>query len=1339
MKKLFALLATVLCFVFSNAQPTITSFSPMYGSVGTIDTIYGTHFSATTANNIVYFGATRAKVNYADTSKLIVTIPSGARHDFITVTIAGLTAYSSKPFIPTFGTGSDSVFFTSSFAPGIDYPITYKGCKPSIYDMDGDGKPDIILASNSSILVMLNTSSNGNISFGQRAEIFCQTNVTPGYVAIGDLNGDGKPDIVYSNSNWILSVIQNTSSKGNLSFSLAMGIDQNVYGTQVNNVAIRDLDGDGRPEVLCNLTSYTKIYRNLSSLSQISFSSGVNLNAYYPYGGFVFSFDINGDNKPEIITPYKVYLNNSTKGNIQFDSIVSPYGLFYNDPIITNAKTADFDNDGRMDLIKIWDSYYPGMISVYRNMSNSSNVKFDRYTFNVSFGQCWGIDVFDMDGDGKPDLIISGMNYFAVYKNTSDTGNINFSLYNYYASTAYPYSQNNIVVGDISGDGKPDVVLTTTPNPDRVSVFKFIDINIPSITSFSPESGPAGIIDTIFGKNFNPVDTCNIVYYGQVKANVVSATTNMIIVLVPPGASNDNISVFTGERTAFSLKPFRLILTKQNLPIDSNSFVFQSSYLSQPGEKTGIKDLDGDGNPDISLKNYVLRDSLTNDSIRFATLYSLPTQNHSNILPVFDLNNDGKPDILSLGQAPTGSNKGLSCNANHCSPGNMVFSVDYPGGFLIDSIDVLSEDVAYGDFDGDGKIDLVSKRIDGPLDGMGVAVSRNNGSRQMASCDPPIRIIGHNLGRVFVEDMDGDSKPDIVAFNLDDAYSTHGTFWIYKNTTANWGKIIFAFPQSFDIYNIGYPDDIAISDINGDGKKDVIISGYNSVSVFKNTSTSGNINFDSEKTFFIGFSNGGRSWLTISDLNGDGRPDILMSCKNYLYQDGQRDTLAVLRNTSVNDTIRFTLTRKAKWANNVYGQVAGDFNRDGKPDLALTVVDTIINPRTSIFKNNIKFPVLKSISPDNATNGQILSVTIRGSLTQFSKGKISASLYNGLSFMKLNSVSVINDSTISATLIISNGNKGGYYTLLVTDSIDGNLSLIDCFQLVGTSVTQKLISTAPNSGIRKQQLLMNIYATGTHFMQDTASVKILFVNSGIISSDIKLTTKTVVNDTLINCTVNIDSTARGGWYMLKVYDYIDDTMTLSNALKIFMPSLVNVTPSWGNKSQTININIAGSQTHFTQISTSKNIGFYLSGILNNAIVVNSFTINNDTSLTCSIAIDSVATSGLYELRISDSIDGTLSLNNAFNLVNSGINEVSRNHFFIHPNPVKEELLITTSDNQLTTTNFKVIDLLGRVVKEENLPEHRKVNSISVSELVPGVYFLSIQNENGTDRLKFVKE
>ena len=78
----------------------------------------------------------------------------------------------------------------------------------------------------------------------------------------------------------------------------------------------------------------------------------------------------------------------------------------------------------------------------------------------------------------------------------------------------------------------------------------------PTISSFSPESGPAGSTITVTGTNFSEIPGENIVYFGTAKGTVISASATSLNATVPASASYLPLSVTTNKLTAYSYKPF---------------------------------------------------------------------------------------------------------------------------------------------------------------------------------------------------------------------------------------------------------------------------------------------------------------------------------------------------------------------------------------------------------------------------------------------------------------------------------------------------------------------------------------------------------------------------------------------------------------------------------------------------------------------------------------------------------------------------------------------------------------------------------------------------------------
>ena len=98
------------------------------------------------------------------------------------------------------------------------------------------------------VSVYKNTSALGTISYADRVSFDVGTN--PEHAAIGDLDGDGKPDLIIANSgDNTISVLRNTSTSGVIdATSFAAKVDY-ITGTRPRSVAIGDLDGNGKQDI----------------------------------------------------------------------------------------------------------------------------------------------------------------------------------------------------------------------------------------------------------------------------------------------------------------------------------------------------------------------------------------------------------------------------------------------------------------------------------------------------------------------------------------------------------------------------------------------------------------------------------------------------------------------------------------------------------------------------------------------------------------------------------------------------------------------------------------------------------------------------------------------------------------------------------------------------------------------------------------------------------------------------------------------------------------------------------------------------------------------------------
>ena len=431
---------------------TINSFSPESGPLGTTVTISGNGFNTTPADNVVYFGACLATVSTASATSLTVTVPSGANYQNISVTNLGtnLTTYSSKPFMVTF-----PALGAPNFATRVDFFTQVAPISEAFGDLDKDGRPDLAVAtsSNGILSILRNTSSPGSISFASRIDF--NTGSSPNSVCIGDLDGDGKPDIAVANTNSnSISVFRNTSTPGSISLAAVVTLSAAV---SPNSVSIGDIDGDGKPDLaVTNTSNSVSVFLNTCTPGTISFAPKVDFTAGASSRGIAIA-DIDGDGKQDIATASTtdnnvgVFRNTSTTGVASFAARVN----FGAGSSPRSLSAGDTDGDGKPDLSVA--NLSSNNMSVLRNTSTPGSINF---AAKVDFGtgpSPIATGLGDVDGDTKTDAAAgnSGTNSISLFRNTSTLGNVNFA-----GNVDYSTSSNarSLAICDIDGDGRQDLV-----------------------------------------------------------------------------------------------------------------------------------------------------------------------------------------------------------------------------------------------------------------------------------------------------------------------------------------------------------------------------------------------------------------------------------------------------------------------------------------------------------------------------------------------------------------------------------------------------------------------------------------------------------------------------------------------------------------------------------------------------------------------------------------------------------------------------------------------------------------------------------------------------------------
>jgi hypothetical protein len=533
-------------YFFTNAQPpVITGFAPTSGIIGSNVIITGVNFSSSPSANTVFFGAVKATVVSASNTSINVLVPAGANYEPITVTTNGQIASSRNSFNVIFASGGN--LNSTSFSNRESFTSDYNPNEVILSDIDLDGKPDVITANNMNIngygsfSVLRNTSMGDSISFANKVDF---VNGSQTYaIAAGDLNGDGQQDIVATSigqSN--ISIFKNTSSQGNISFanSISYAAGNSPYG-----VTIADMDKDGKLDIIAvNATDNTlSIFRNTSTLSVISFAPQINFaTGLFPQS--ISARDLDGDGKIDIAITNKlsnnfsVYRNTASVGSISLAARIDFTNGSGNEP--KGIEIADLTGDGKPEIIvmiSVNASGSTGFAQVFKNNCTSGNFLFP-YLGGVTgsnFSNAYHINTGDLNGDGKPDFAmgVTGNYFVKVFQNNYDnvSGFFDFSNSQQYNSPG----TYTIAIGDLNADGKPEII-SSFFNSNSITVFKN-RCGQPGIIDFSPSSGGAGVVVTINGNNLNNITS--VTFGGVPAASFTVVNDQMITATVANGATGD--------------------------------------------------------------------------------------------------------------------------------------------------------------------------------------------------------------------------------------------------------------------------------------------------------------------------------------------------------------------------------------------------------------------------------------------------------------------------------------------------------------------------------------------------------------------------------------------------------------------------------------------------------------------------------------------------------------------------------------------------------------------------------------------------------------------------------
>jgi hypothetical protein len=693
-------------------------------------------------------------------------------------------------------------------------------------DLNRDGKTDLVTSK--SIFL-----GNGDGTF-QTGSDFGTIAGRRGALAVGDLNGDSNPDIVTPSgtSSEALSVFL-----GNGNGTTRSPVDY-ATGPGPQFVAMGDVSQDGKPDIVA-VNGFTVSV--LLGAGNGTLGARVDYDA--PGSISVVIADVNRDANPDLVSAgygdngltLYVFLGH---GDGSFDSPVSH-------PLVGSKRPAN-----RV----LSSSRVPRMPSAHGSAS----------AIDAYFGNDLALAAGDLNGDGTPDLAIAPN----AYQNESTVGVL---LGNgdgtFQTPVSYPTLDyvSSIAIGDVNGDGTRDIATANDYSATVTVLTGNGDGTFRAKVNYGVGGG--GPLSVVIG------DVSGDGKPEILVSNLGGATPN-----------SGSVSILMANADA----------------------TFQSTRDYSVGREpfsVVIADLDSDGKPDVATANW--------DQNNVSILYGngdgslqdradVQTDYNPIWLEVSDLNGDGRLDLIVLNDYSSAS-VFLSSGARTFQP-----RTDYV---------LPAHRFVIGDVNGDQKADLVT--VDGALLGNGDGTF---GARVDYTT-------GEDAFAVALADLNGDQKPDIVTTHFSGVASVllgngDGTF----RTSVDYGTLTNAgclaigdlngdgnpdllagslFPGGVSVF-LGNGDgtfqtradygagrvcrSVAVGDLDGDGKPDLAAVGSGGVFVLPGN---GDGSFGEPTNYSAGW---GPSDIAISDLDGDGKPDLVIPNRLSF-------TLSVLRNVGTRQSV----------------------------------------------------------------------------------------------------------------------------------------------------------------------------------------------------------------------------------------------------------------------------------------------------------------------------------------------------------------------------------------------------------------------------------------------------
>jgi len=737
----------------------------------------------------------------------------------------------------------------------------------------------------------------------------------PDSVAVADVNGDGRPDIVTANysDNTVSVLLGNGDGTFRPDPYSSLGLPPGTFavGIRPASVAVADVNGDGQLDIVTansgdKANGYAGTVSVLLGDGKGNFAPDSNSSQGLPAGTFAVGYgarslvvaDVNGDGRPDIVTAnfdagtVSVLLGDG-KGDFAPDSYSSrgfSAGTFAVGKGPVSVAVADVNGDGHPDLVTANGGYYISSLYGYRGRTVSVLLGNGKGSFTPDPYRSPGLPagtfavgsdpdsvaLADVNGDGRLDIVTANYNDNTVSVLLGD-GQGNFAP-DPHSSPGLPpgafavgTSPAYVAVADL-GNGHADIVAANQLD-DTVSVLLGnADGTFQPAQSFAVGVEPNAVAVADFGNGHPDIVTAN-----QLDNTVSVLLGNGYGTFQPApsvavGSSPESVAVADFGNGHPDIVTANFTADTVSVLLGNGDGTFQPAQSFAVGlapDSVAVADVNGDGRLDIvtasSISNTVSV-LLGNGDGTFQPAQTITVGNSPDSVAVADLGN-GHADIVTASSFSNtvsvllGDGDGKFHPDPYSSPG-------LPAGTF--AVGKSPHSVAVADINGDGHPDIVTANSGDTANGYAgtVSVLLGNGDGQFRpdpNSSPRLPAgtfaVGKQPFSVVVADF-GNGHPDIVTAN----YGANTVSVLLGN-----GDGKFQDAQSFAVGS--GPESVAVADLTGDGRPDLVTANDNNstnrVSVLLGN---GNGTFQTAQSFAVGSN---PVSVAVAVLTGNGRPDIV--------------------------------------------------------------------------------------------------------------------------------------------------------------------------------------------------------------------------------------------------------------------------------------------------------------------------------------------------------------------------------------------------------------------------------------------------------------------------------